>query len=181
MGSIIVIGPKIIAEAGDMVAAQLRDYEDEINDAYLNCDDALTVSVPIKFKPGAGSKTIDIETKISFYTGKVTDQAKRTVSETDSDDGEIFDNQQKERDRLRGILWRDFSELRRRLDLLFLRLKRMHRQGGDIAFRSFKLPVEPTMETQPGPGVQQIKKGHVIHFKHGKSKPEPGKRVEVLN
>lgn len=55
----------------------------------------------------------------------------------DENQGDLFDHADEERRRLREILWRSFEDIRRRLFLLEMRMKR---QGANnVVFRDFRI------------------------------------------
>ena len=162
-----IIGKKTIENAAEMVSAQLHEYQKEINEAYLACDDALTVSVPIKFKPE--NSATRIETSIKFYTGQIKDSAVRHVDEKQQD---LFEQQDEARARYREILFRNFDDLRRIIEAmgpLFV-----YRWPNEIKYRTFSLP-QPTEQPTKKPATSA--KVVTMTVKHGRRKAQPGKRV----
>ena len=74
------IGVQTIGRMADQCRALLTDYQQEINAAYHGMgDDPLTVSLSVKVAPGREGN--DIETNISFVTGRIKDRIKSSVNE----------------------------------------------------------------------------------------------------
>lgn len=73
------ITSKTINRASEQIGGILRMYRTEIDKAFLKADDALTVSLGLKFKPQNGK--MEIETSIKFVTDQVKDSAKTLFDE----------------------------------------------------------------------------------------------------
>jgi len=103
---VATIGDKTITETGDMLQGHLWDYRKSIDEAYCECDNALTVTLKAKYSPsGSGVK---IDTAIDFIAEKIKDSSSRIIDE----------NQQPlplkvtSGDKSREILFRNFDAIR---------------------------------------------------------------------
>ena len=66
------INEEVLNETVDMFEGHLFDYRHDINLAYLDADDALSVSLRVKYSPnGSGVK---IDTSIEFVKEKIKDK-----------------------------------------------------------------------------------------------------------
>lgn len=66
------ITEEMLDRATAMLRQMLREYEGDIDRAYCATDDALSISLSLKFKP-VGDK-IDIEAGFSFTAEKIADK-----------------------------------------------------------------------------------------------------------
>jgi hypothetical protein len=70
---------RVLQEGGDLLKGMLRDYQKDIQKAYLKVED-LKVSMGLKLTPAGDG--IKVETSINFVESKITDTAAITVSDT---------------------------------------------------------------------------------------------------
>jgi hypothetical protein len=73
------ISNKTIEKASELLDATLKTYRLDIDKAFLKADDALSVSLGLKFKPSNGK--MEIETSIKFVTDQVSDKFKTLFDE----------------------------------------------------------------------------------------------------
>ena len=73
------IGTNVLTRAADMLKEHLLQYAKNIEAAYLEADDQLTINLAVKLAPGA--KGTEIITTITFVTGKIKDAGISQVDE----------------------------------------------------------------------------------------------------
>jgi len=73
------INNKTIEKASELLDATLKMYRPDIDKAFLKADDALSVSLGLKFKPSNGK--MEIEASIKFVTDQVSDKFKTLFDE----------------------------------------------------------------------------------------------------
>ena len=73
------IGTNVLTRAADMLKEHLLQYVKNIDAAYMEADDQLTINLAVKLAPGA--KGTEIITTITFVTGKVKDSGLSQVDE----------------------------------------------------------------------------------------------------
>ena len=73
------IGTNVLTRAADMLKEHLLQYVKNIDAAYMEADDTLTINLAVKLAPGA--KGTEIITTITFVTGKVKDSGLSQVDE----------------------------------------------------------------------------------------------------
>ena len=75
------IGPNVTGKMLAMIADLFTVYETEMDKAYRQCgEEPFKISIGLKLDPG--DRGIDIETSISFVTGRIKDKTIGTGSET---------------------------------------------------------------------------------------------------
>jgi hypothetical protein len=67
----------LIGKVQETVDGLLKDYQSEISQAYLKCDEdkALNIGLSVKLKPDKKSKGVVIEANISLVTERIKDKA----------------------------------------------------------------------------------------------------------
>jgi|GEM_PF-5103719 len=73
------IGEMTQSKITHMVAALMRDHAEELDEAYLRADDQLSVSFPVKVKPGPRGN--EIKVGISFVQSRCKDEIEDAVDE----------------------------------------------------------------------------------------------------
>lgn len=76
----MLIGPKTLETATQMLEALILRHQDGIKAAYAKAEGGLTISMSVKLSPNEAG-TIDVETGISFTYEKVRDTTKTIVDE----------------------------------------------------------------------------------------------------
>ena len=76
----MTIGKETLLEIVRSAQQLLMEHEKEIDTAYAEHIDAMTLSVSVSLKPSKASGT-DITTALTFSKGKVSDKISRTVDE----------------------------------------------------------------------------------------------------
>ena len=61
------------------VRGKLIAYKKDINQAYLNADDALSIGLTVKIGPGMEADSFELETSIKFIADQVKDKSKRII------------------------------------------------------------------------------------------------------
>ena len=87
------IGEKTLKRTMELIEGMFRYHISAINQAYLKSDDALSVSIKAKYKPGKFSG-IDIKADIEFVAEKVKDSDSSNV---DEDQMTIFEEKAKQK------------------------------------------------------------------------------------
>jgi hypothetical protein len=87
------ITPEILAEAGEMLKGHLKDYQNDIDQAFSNFEEKLTVNFMAKL--GVDKGKIKIETGISFPVEKVKDADTKYF---DPDQRELFGKEDEKKD-----------------------------------------------------------------------------------
>ena len=75
------IGIEILQKTGDMIADLFGEHAHEINQAYINTEDALSVAIGAKYTPNAKTGAVDIDVSLSFTLEKIKDTRKDSVNE----------------------------------------------------------------------------------------------------
>ena len=75
------IGVGVILKTEELIKELFREHAIDLNNAYLNAEDALSVSVGVKYKPNVKTGAIDIDVTMSFTAEKITDSRKDSVVE----------------------------------------------------------------------------------------------------
>ena len=70
---------RVLSESGDLLKGMLRDYQKDIEKAYLKTEDT-KINLGLKLTPS--DTGIKVETSINFVESKVTDTATILVSDT---------------------------------------------------------------------------------------------------
>ena len=73
------IGTNVLTRAADMLKEHLLQYAKNIDAAYMEADDQLSINLAVKLAPGA--KGTEIITTITFVTGKIKDAGISQVDE----------------------------------------------------------------------------------------------------
>jgi hypothetical protein len=76
-----MIGPRIIADIKEQIGKLLGRYLSEIDQAYLESEAGLKISLPVKIGPSEKPGFEEIEVGISFVQKKVKQSITRYVSE----------------------------------------------------------------------------------------------------
>lgn len=75
----MVIGERVLKTASDLLHGHLLAYRRQIEEAYVEMGDSLTIKLSVKSSPGSHGTTID--TAIGFVTGQVKDTSTSVVDE----------------------------------------------------------------------------------------------------
>lgn len=122
------IDKNILTETSEMLKGHLLDYQQAIDEAYCEAENALSVNLKAKFAPKDSG--IKIDTSIEFVAEKIKDAASRTIGGTQK--ALPFDDPQA---RYREILFRNFSEIRA---IVRQALRKFYRKSNSVVFRRFK-------------------------------------------
>ena len=79
------IGSKIKREIEGMIDTLLTKNLEKINQAYLEADDSLSISFPVKLNPGKPGTGVEVEVTINFVESRVKETMKTTVNEKQID------------------------------------------------------------------------------------------------
>jgi hypothetical protein len=77
-----------------MIQDMLNDHRHDIDQAYIRTEDALTVSLSVKYAPNVKTGAIDIDVNLSFVSEKIKDNSKASISEGQ---GSLYELQDKVR------------------------------------------------------------------------------------
>lgn len=91
------ISGKTIDKASELLAGTLKTYQLDLDKAFLKAEDALSVSLGLKFKPNNGR--MEIETSIKFVTDQVSDKFKTLFDENQE---ELFPAKKEEKKKNNG-------------------------------------------------------------------------------
>lgn len=80
-GMVSRIGKQAVMKIVKSVADMLIDHLIEINNAYGNQDNSVTITIPIKINEPTAASGVDIKIGFGFSTGKITDFRETTVDE----------------------------------------------------------------------------------------------------
>jgi hypothetical protein len=69
----MAIGKNTICRAAEMATGHLENYTKDINEAYHECENQLTVNLPVKFSPDPHGRGVKVEVGISFTRSKIKD------------------------------------------------------------------------------------------------------------
>lgn len=75
---------KVVKDVAEMMIIHLK----EANQAYENNDESITINIPVKISLSQ-EDGIDVETRLTFNTGKITDSRSCTINEKQ---GKLFDD-----------------------------------------------------------------------------------------
>ena len=103
-----VITKNIVEQAADDLKFELVNSQPHMKTAYEKMVGNLAVTGKITFGPGAGSGTVAADIQVSFKMDEYKKKREYTYSDDPDSNGEIFDQQDRERRRRREILFRDF-------------------------------------------------------------------------
>lgn len=79
---------QVLEQATDLIGISLQNYAREINEAYLEADDDLSVGLKVSFRPLADGITVKVD--LNFIASRVKDTAKRDLFPKDF--GPLFDS-----------------------------------------------------------------------------------------
>ena len=77
----MTIGPKTIREIGSMTEKLVKDYQKEIEAAYLRADGGLTIGFQLKIDPAKYGSGIDLEMAINFVAERIKDKTTSSINE----------------------------------------------------------------------------------------------------
>ena len=81
-GGLIMIGPKILGQAKEMLGRLLDDNLDLIDRAYVGSEAGLTISLSVKIEPSKKANFQVVECVINFVVLRAKNQLHKEVSET---------------------------------------------------------------------------------------------------
>jgi len=76
-----VIGKDVILTTENLIQELFAEHAHQINQAYINAEDSMSVSISAKYKPNAKTGSIDVDVSMSFVLEKITDSRKDSVDE----------------------------------------------------------------------------------------------------
>lgn len=129
------ITKEIVTQAAQDLAGMMEIHYREIDAAYTNIEGNLAVTLKCTFKPAASSGAIAADLAMNFKMDEFKEKMTREYFEQDKKEspGPLFEATEKERARLREILFRDFRPFAASLRVVFRETTNV------VLFKTFKL------------------------------------------